>query len=451
MTLENYNYRTDPMFLRNQFPSDNAYGIPTLPKVALTDKEQENLMLIAFNSIKSDNAQNADRFVHFFLYDYNFEKLWTKPDESLELLSNYRGILTPDFSMYLEMPYALQLYNTFRNRWCGAWFASKGIKVIPTVSWGDESTFDFCFKGIAKGSVVAVSTYMFHAHNNHADQRDVFMKGYNRMLYEIEPSAIICYSEPFPEMEGNIIYIDYELNSWQHLKDDKPTVKYVSQIFPPDEMASVYVHKTYICKGGGSAYGGKWQPKKENDKRLIGEPNTTRDNHVNTKNGGYDVTDRYGKDGLANWERHHTDHDRGDLHTDPHDHNIDWSNGYPDFGPPINYPDGIIPDIKHYSVMDRGCDKQKMYNANENRFVTLGEFKLYLTFSSELSFEYHGIEYGIDKMNDGKFYISNCYDKMCLTDGLTLEQVLNYEIDGIKIRDFITTDDVEITDRPGGI
>ena len=92
-----------------------------------------------------------------------------------------------------------------------------------------------------------------------------------------------------------------------------------------------------------------------------------------------------------------------------------------------------------------------MYNANENRFVTLGEFKLYLTFSSELSFEYHGIEYGIDKMNDGKFYISNCYDKMCLTDGLTLEQVLNYEIDGIKIRDFITTDDVEITDRPGGI
>ena len=62
MTLENYNYRTDPMFLRNQFPSDNAYGIPTLPKVALTDKEQENLMLIAFNSIKSDNAQN---FWHF--------------------------------------------------------------------------------------------------------------------------------------------------------------------------------------------------------------------------------------------------------------------------------------------------------------------------------------------------------------------------------------------------
>ena len=36
MTLENFNYRTNPMFLRNQFPSDNIYGIPTLPKATLT-------------------------------------------------------------------------------------------------------------------------------------------------------------------------------------------------------------------------------------------------------------------------------------------------------------------------------------------------------------------------------------------------------------------------------
>ena len=53
MTLENFNYRTNPMFLRNQFPSDNIYGIPTLPKAALTDEEKEKLMLIAFNSLKS--------------------------------------------------------------------------------------------------------------------------------------------------------------------------------------------------------------------------------------------------------------------------------------------------------------------------------------------------------------------------------------------------------------
>ena len=96
--------------------------------------------------------------------------------------------------MYLEMNPTMQLYNTFRNRWCGAYWASKGIRVIPTINWGDVSSFDFCFCGVEKGSTVAVSTYMASAHNNHADQKAWFMKGYNEMLNRIQPEKVICYN-----------------------------------------------------------------------------------------------------------------------------------------------------------------------------------------------------------------------------------------------------------------
>ena len=48
----------------------------------------------------------------------------------------------------------MQIYNVFRNRWCGAYWASKGLRVIPTVNWGDESTFDFCFEGIEGESLL---------------------------------------------------------------------------------------------------------------------------------------------------------------------------------------------------------------------------------------------------------------------------------------------------------
>ena len=88
--------------------------------------------------------------VHFFLYDYRFERVWKNPEADIEKLSRYRAVLSPDFSMYLEMAPVMQMYNVFRNRWCGAYWASKGIRVIPTVNWGDESTFDFCFDGIEK-------------------------------------------------------------------------------------------------------------------------------------------------------------------------------------------------------------------------------------------------------------------------------------------------------------
>ncbi len=61
--------------------------------------------------------------------------MWRDPQQYIEMLRPYKAVLTPDFSMYIEMPLALQLFNTFRNRWCGAYFAEKGLRVVPTVSW----------------------------------------------------------------------------------------------------------------------------------------------------------------------------------------------------------------------------------------------------------------------------------------------------------------------------
>ena len=85
----------------------------------------------------------------------------------------------------------LQMYNTFQNRWCGAYLVSKGIPVIPTVSWGDKSTFDFCFEGIENGSTVAVSTYMVSEYYNHFDPKEFFMAGYNDLLSRIDTR---CFS-----------------------------------------------------------------------------------------------------------------------------------------------------------------------------------------------------------------------------------------------------------------
>lgn len=34
-------------------------------------------------------------------------------------------------------------------------------------------------------------------------------KGYNEMLEIIEPTAVICFGEPFPEMRGNVVAVDY--------------------------------------------------------------------------------------------------------------------------------------------------------------------------------------------------------------------------------------------------
>ena len=217
MTEENYSYRTSQTLLRNQFPGKGKLKIPIIPKFQEKAGDFDDLLLIGFDKTHLEDQNHLERMVHFFLYDYRFERVWKNPDNDIEKLSRYRAVLSPDFSMYLEMAPVMQLYNVFRNRWCGAYWASKGLRVIPTVNWGDESTFDFCFEGIEKGSVVAVSTYMASEHDNRQDQKEWFMAGYNEMLRRIEPEKIVCYNTPFPEMQGNIIYVDYERSSWRYL------------------------------------------------------------------------------------------------------------------------------------------------------------------------------------------------------------------------------------------
>ena len=80
----------------------------------------------------------------------------------------------------------------------------KGLRVIPTVNWGDESTFDFCFEGIEKGSVVAVSTYMASEHNNRCDQKEWFMAGYQEMLRRIEPEKSSVTIHRFPKCRATL-------------------------------------------------------------------------------------------------------------------------------------------------------------------------------------------------------------------------------------------------------
>ena len=151
------------------------------------------------------------------------------------------------------MPVALKIYNTFRSRWCGAYLQAKGIKVIPTVAWGEPDTFRFCFDGIAEGSVVAVSTLGVRK------EKTLFMQGYNELLRKIKPEAVICYGEPFEEMKGKIIAVDYAKtnNLNQKSTDD-----------------SFYVKKSYgyVCyeKGMGSAGEKKISlPKKDSQLKHI--------------------------------------------------------------------------------------------------------------------------------------------------------------------------------------
>ena len=193
--------RSKQTFLRNEFDAFGKWNIPVIRKTKL---DLADVNLISYTDIKTNDVdENKQKGVHFYIDDYRMDGLYYNPTKSLYRLAQYKFLITPDYSLYKDMPKAVQLFNVFRSRWCGAFWQSRNLTVIPDVSWGDATTFDYCFDGIEEGSVVSVGT-IGCKHSKLA-----FMRGYNEMLKRIKPSAIICFGSPFAEMQGNIIPVDY--------------------------------------------------------------------------------------------------------------------------------------------------------------------------------------------------------------------------------------------------
>ena len=50
------------------------------------------------------------------------------------MLREARAVIGPDFSVYEDMPIAMQVYNTYRNRAVTAYLQSRGVKIVPVIS-----------------------------------------------------------------------------------------------------------------------------------------------------------------------------------------------------------------------------------------------------------------------------------------------------------------------------
>lgn len=196
-----YEARNNSSFLMNNFPMVGEYGIAAIKKAEIQNLEETRL--ISYSNAKYNDLFASTSGVHFFVDDYKMESIAKNPDKTIDRLSQYRYVLTPDYSLYQEMPLGRQIDATLRSRWVGAYWQSKGLQVIPTVSWGNSRTYSFTLDTIEKGSVVAISTLGVRSY-----KKD-FLLGFNEMVHRIKPDKIICYGNPLEEIRNQVIYMPH--------------------------------------------------------------------------------------------------------------------------------------------------------------------------------------------------------------------------------------------------
>lgn len=170
-------------FLVKNAQFDTDLEIPRIaPESALPER------LVSFS--KAVTGSDYDQWVHFYEDDANFERLWNQPNKYLPILQKYKGVITPDFSLYRDMPLVMQQWNTYRSRAIGHWMQENGVPVIANVRWGDERTYDLCCAGVPKNSTIAVGS---HGCIKLVREREFFKQGLAYAVKKLRPQTIIVY------------------------------------------------------------------------------------------------------------------------------------------------------------------------------------------------------------------------------------------------------------------
>lgn len=172
--------------------------------------------LIPFSKVAY--SVDCTEYVHFYEHDVVFRDFLREPELYVERLYRFPGIITPDCSLYRDMPLVLQMANTYMSRSVGCYLQEQGMNVIPNIRWGDERSYapgitdiPFAFLGIEKHGIVSVSTY---GCIRGKENKKHFHDGFHSMLSFLEPEIVLIHgampADVFSDIPTGLRCVHYE-------------------------------------------------------------------------------------------------------------------------------------------------------------------------------------------------------------------------------------------------
>ena len=150
------------------------------------------LILTPYSMKDTGNKNGA---VHFYIDDYRFDGMYTFGHiiHYTKNVALYRIVIAPDFSLYLDQSRTLNLYQLYKNRVVTAYWQSLGMQVIPSISWGNAESFEYCFDGLPQNSILSIGGL---GNRHHASMIKLWEYGVRLTIERLHPIALIVYGAP---------------------------------------------------------------------------------------------------------------------------------------------------------------------------------------------------------------------------------------------------------------
>lgn len=191
-------------FLQGDLQVDSRTKVPVIFRYNVL--EDLPARILAFHEAMCATQTDFDAIVHFYEHDFQFMRLFRNPERYVPKLKNYRFVLSPDMSQYIEMPYFARYANNCYNKAMAQYLQRQGVNIIANVTWSLPDSYEYCFAGIPCGTTIAINS---NGVNANSDSKYLWYKGYEEALKRLQPTRIIRYGQKMPgECEDISIYYD---------------------------------------------------------------------------------------------------------------------------------------------------------------------------------------------------------------------------------------------------
>lgn len=199
------------------YDPNRTEGRYNMPKLRPVDYIPDHM--IGFNYAKTSKDYGAT--LHFYLDDYQFERIWNSPMIYLPIMEKFDACLTPNFSIYLDYPEAAKIWNTWRSRLLGQVMQDYGITTIPIVYWSTESSYDWAFDGLPEHSTLSINDF----NRVNKESRELWDKGVEELIRRKSPNRILLFGNTKTQKcdfdFGDIEVIYYQNESYKRIRGEK--------------------------------------------------------------------------------------------------------------------------------------------------------------------------------------------------------------------------------------
>ena len=183
---------------------ENKMHVPIMDRYEVTGTLPERI--IAFHEAMSVSVTDFDAIVHFYIRDELFIRLFRNPDKYVPRLKQFKYVLSPDMSQYIELPFFSRYGNNCHNKAMAQYLQRQGVNIIANVTWSLPDSYEYCFAGIPKGTTIAINS---NGVNANSDSKYLWYCGYKEALRQLQPTRIIRYGQKMEgEREDISVYYD---------------------------------------------------------------------------------------------------------------------------------------------------------------------------------------------------------------------------------------------------